>query len=427
MKRHSLKTTDPCCPAALRRNQVDRSCSTTVHSASPAKGSRTRRKAGPEKETVRKRRRVFKVVEPSEKDGRVEGKRRENGEGQPKKAAKLHYNQCDKESASRATDSDTDREGNSQVVVAEVEDMTHSHPKVQCAGEGQSAEKRTCLKLKETRETVDVQRANFKAKYKKQRKLGEGGCGSVFAGYRKEDNLPVAIKHIPEKNITRKPVGPNGKMMPMEVAIMLKLAGRKKGSVGASAPVSLLDWYDLGQELILVLERPFPSEDLSTYIFENGGSLQEKEAMDILKQLVDAAIGLQDRKVFHRDIKSENILIEMSSSVQRVRLIDFGLSCIVKKNSVYRTFSGTQYHTPPEWCSCSTYRAGPTTVWQLGIVLYEMLHLDTLFETKSFLNDELEISSELTTDCKDFLQLCLETVPQQRPTLMKLKHHPWLQ
>uniref|UniRef100_A0A8D3C5U4 non-specific serine/threonine protein kinase n=1 Tax=Scophthalmus maximus TaxID=52904 RepID=A0A8D3C5U4_SCOMX len=205
-------------------------------------------------------------------------------------------------------------------------------------------------------------------------------------------------------------------MMPMEVAIMLKLAGRKKGSVGASAPVSLLDWYDLGQELILVLERPFPSEDLSTYIFENGGSLQEKEAMDILKQLVDAAIGLQDRKVFHRDIKSENILIEMSSSVQRVRLIDFGLSCIVKKNSVYRTFSGTQYHTPPEWCSCSTYRAGPTTVWQLGIVLYEMLHLDTLFETKSFLNDELEISSELTTDCKDFLQLCLETVPQQRPS-----------
>ena len=59
---------------------------------------------------------------------------------------------------------------------------------------------------------------------------------------------------------------------------MLKLAAGAKGSVGASAPVSLLDWYDLGEELILVLERPFPAVDLSEYIKVNGGSLQEEEA-----------------------------------------------------------------------------------------------------------------------------------------------------
>lgn len=64
----------------------------------------------------------------------------------------------------------------------------------------------------------------------------------------------------------------------MEVAVMQKLTAGTTGSVGASAPVSLLDWYDLGQELILVMERPVPSEDLLKYTEFNGGTLQEEEA-----------------------------------------------------------------------------------------------------------------------------------------------------
>ena len=59
---------------------------------------------------------------------------------------------------------------------------------------------------------------------------------------------------------------------------MLKLESTTASSVGQSAPVSLLDWYDLQQELILVLERPMPAEDLAHYIEEHGGSLQEDEA-----------------------------------------------------------------------------------------------------------------------------------------------------
>lgn len=70
----------------------------------------------------------------------------------------------------------------------------------------------------------------------------------------------------------------DGRQISVEVAIMLKLAAGTTGSVGTSAPVSLLDWYDLNQELILVLERPVPSEDLHKYIEVNGGSLQEEDA-----------------------------------------------------------------------------------------------------------------------------------------------------
>lgn len=70
----------------------------------------------------------------------------------------------------------------------------------------------------------------------------------------------------------------------------------------------------------------------------------------ILKQLVDAAKELQDKCIFHRDIKVENILIETSSDVPRVRLIDFGLSCFVKEASFYRVFYGKM----SSFCSCSS-------------------------------------------------------------------------
>ena len=70
----------------------------------------------------------------------------------------------------------------------------------------------------------------------------------------------------------------NGRHVSVEVAIMLKVADGTSGSVGTSASVSLLDWYDLDQELILVLERPVPCQDLLDYIGDHDGCLQEDEA-----------------------------------------------------------------------------------------------------------------------------------------------------
>ncbi|KAM7423599.1 hypothetical protein PAMA_000113 [Pampus argenteus] len=46
----------------------------------------------------------------------------------------------------------------------------------------------------------------FKANYTEIYKLGEGGFGTVFAGLRTTDNVPVAIKHIPKENVYYKKV-----------------------------------------------------------------------------------------------------------------------------------------------------------------------------------------------------------------------------
>ncbi|XP_069366591.1 serine/threonine-protein kinase pim-2-like [Paralichthys olivaceus] len=270
-------------------------------------------------------------------------------------------------------------------------------------------------------------RADFEAKYSEYGKLGKGGYGSVYAGHRTSDNLPVAIKHIPNSVVPRQKVKIYGKKcrIPREVLLMHKAAGGPE-SVGKSAAVSILDWYDLDDEVVLVMERPVSSMELLQFQRNKGGPMDEDQAKIIMKQLVNAAIDMRAKGVFHRDIKSENILIETCSNGLRVRLIDFGCGRIHKKNSLYNKFAGTSAYVPPEFIISGEYMADPTTVWQLASLLFEMLDGFKQFHISEFIEEKITISSMWSNDCQDFLNKCLELDPLDRATLEEMQQHPWL-
>ncbi|XP_047205401.1 serine/threonine-protein kinase pim-2-like isoform X3 [Girardinichthys multiradiatus] len=262
------------------------------------------------------------------------------------------------------------------------------------------------------KEKVDYQRANFQEKYIELHQLGEGGFGSVFAGYRVKDKLPVAIKHVQIDKVVLKHEDENGREMALELAVMLKLR-----TMGQPSMVFLLDWYNLEQELILVMERPMPSDDLSCYVLEHRGPLSEKEAKIILKQLVEAAIHLENANVFHRDIKVDNILIETSSEGPRAYLIDFGLSCFDYQNQ-HELLCGVPETMPLDWFVCNSYTAGPTTVWQLGVVMFEILH-KMLFSTTSYLSNNLQINKRLSKSKPNTFHI-------SHSTYKSVLHHPVL-
>lgn len=69
----------------------------------------------------------------------------------------------------------------------------------------------------------------------------------------------------------------NGKSIPSEVAIMLRLQDKNIYSKTKAAPVSLLDWYETDSQIILVIERPIPCKDMFDYIQDKGGKLEEEE------------------------------------------------------------------------------------------------------------------------------------------------------
>ncbi|XP_034394882.1 serine/threonine-protein kinase pim-1-like [Cyclopterus lumpus] len=247
----------------------------------------------------------------------------------------------------------------------------------------------------------------FKAKYQQLKKLGQGSFGCVFAGYRRADNLPVAIKHIDRKKEFHLSQEDDGYTIPMEVDVLEHL---QANSEQHSAPVHLLDWYVEEQGLILVLERPMPAVNLCNYILDKGGHLKETEAKIIINQLVDAAIDLQENHIFHRDIKPENLLIETCMKSPRLRLIDFGLSCFVEDGDTHDVFYGS--YVPPEWYIHEKYEAGPSTVYQIGVVLFPMFHGVSYSENLSF--EKLKNGRRISQH------------PDQWFPLEQLRNHPWL-
>ncbi|XP_034047729.1 calcium-dependent protein kinase 2-like [Thalassophryne amazonica] len=260
--------------------------------------------------------------------------------------------------------------------------------------------------------------------YSEVKLLGKGGYGCVYAGYSKDRK--VATKHIPLSYVQWLKTKKDGKKVriPLEAALMI-MAGSGHRPAGSAAAISLLDWYVKDDELILIMERPSPCCDLADYVSKKKGLLMENEAKCIMRQLVRGAADLHAKGIFHRDIKEENTLIEMTKGFPRVRIIDFGCGTLAKTD-YYRAFKGTLLTGPPECFLKQRYRAVPCTVWQLGVVLYSLLGSEP-FTTEKFLLQKLNMELKASQNCQNFLDKCLRRCPEERPDFKQLMIHPWLQ
>ncbi|KAG7461567.1 hypothetical protein MATL_G00192470 [Megalops atlanticus] len=147
----------------------------------------------------------------------------------------------------------------------------------------------------------------------------------------------------------------------------------------------------------------------------------------IMRQLVEAIQEVHRRGVVHRDLKPENILIESGSGGLHVHVVDFGCGSMLRERP-YRKFQGTSAYTPPEWYQQNEFHAEASTVWQLGVVLYQMLSGNLPFSsTWEICHMQLDVCMEPSSDCQDLLHRCLDKKPQARPTLQDMLQHPWLQ
>ncbi|KAM4554483.1 serine/threonine-protein kinase pim-1-like [Fundulus diaphanus] len=310
------------------------------------------------------------------------------------------------------------QQGNKSVSSESSSNLTESSCRKRKANIVTELDKKLC---KENRNNVNNYNVDeFERKYKQLGLIGRGGFGSVYAGLRLADSLPVAIKYANSRRVQREL---KAGCVPLEVVLMQRSGGGPE-SVGKFATVTLLDWYCMDQKLVLVMERPQTSLDLAAYVHFRGGRLQEDEARVLMNQLVDASMEIHSKGVFHRDLKLENALVEIGCPVPRLRIIDFGCGSYEQK-TFSRFFCGTLPYAPPEWFRYEKYKPVPTTVWQLGVMLYCMLHKFS-FDTRSFTHGCIKFSSNLSQECLEFLHLCLEVKSRKRATLEQLRAHAWL-
>ncbi|KAL2310031.1 hypothetical protein Nmel_006268 [Mimus melanotis] len=253
------------------------------------------------------------------------------------------------------------------------------------------------------REPSTTTRASLRAGQKKQLQelyqlgpqLGRGGFGTVFAGIRLSDGSPVNGRDgrvweegqgwggagleliLPLSMACRWPSNalpgrascsgtswcPDGTRVPMEVALMEKVGS------GCRYIIQLLDWFELPDSFVLVMERPEPWQDLLQFLREQG-FLSEEVARWLFYQVLEAVWYCTARGVPHPDIKPENLLVNPLR--YQLKLTDFGCGTFLQERA-YTRFAGTRTYSPPEWIGLGCYQGRSATVWSLGVLLYEMV------------------------------------------------------
>lgn len=91
---------------------------------------------------------------------------------------------------------------------------------------------------------------------------------------------------------------------------------------------------------------------------------------------------LHDKRVLHRDLKTQNIFLSGKGDGV-IKIGDFGIARILQHTQdCARTLIGTPYYLSPEICQDRPYDR-KSDIWALGCVLYEMASLQHAFDSDS--------------------------------------------
>ena len=266
------------------------------------------------------------------------------------------------------------------------------------------------------------------------RLIGQGAFGKVNIGLNILTGRVVAIKSFNKKNLNKN--GDNMKKILYETNLMKKL--------NHPNITKILEMFE-DDDYILIAMEYINGGNLFSFV-KKRRKLSEKTAKFLFRQIILGIKHIHSQKIVHRDIKLENILIDLNNNI---KICDFGIGRILSsKKQILHDKCGTPMYMAPEILLSSKnkgYEGFPVDIWSSGISLYIMLSGTLPFNLKNnesssideennnnielqynIINKEPKKIEKISEEAKDLLKGLLNKNPHKRLTIDQILNHPWL-
>ncbi|CEI93157.1 Putative STE/STE20/PAKA protein kinase [Rhizopus microsporus] len=253
--------------------------------------------------------------------------------------------------------------------------------------------------------------------YKKLKRVGQGASGSVYVALSLATNTKVAIKQMDLSSQPRKD------LIVTEILVM-------KESQHPNI-VNYLDSFLIRNNDLWVVMEYMEGGALTDVIDNN--TMTEQQIATVCHETTAGLLHLHSQNILHRDIKSDNILLNAHG---QVKISDFGFCAkLTDQRRKRATMVGTPYWMAPEVVKQKEYGA-KVDIWSLGIMAIEMIEneppyldeepLKALYLIATNGTPTLKNPERLSKELKSFLAVCLCVDVRSRATAEELMQHEFL-
>ena len=253
--------------------------------------------------------------------------------------------------------------------------------------------------------------------YKYGRVIGRGAFGKVNIGLNILTGRIVAIKSFNKKNIINE--ASKNKIL-YETNLMRGLCH--------PSVTKILETFECEKYMLIIMEY-ISGGNLQNFV-KKRRKLCEKTAKILFRQIIQGIRYIHSRGIVHRDIKLENILLDLNNII---KICDFGVGKLIKPNTILKDQCGTPVYMAPEILKGNGYKGFPVDVWSAGVALYIMLSGTLPFNKDkdhdleySILNNNIKEIKDISDEGNNLLKNILEKDPNKRYTCNQILEHPWL-